>query len=126
MKCVCCGRNIRKKDNRAYHVLGKRKRYSCWACNTNGSFAKWIDQQYPAKEFWKMTREEWFEHGQEHVRNDRGGTLVSACPVDGSTPRKPWGDSLHRFHIRQAIEAGQSVPDEVLTDYPDLLEVTVR
>ena len=45
MKCVCCGHKIKAKEARAYVKIGKRKRYGCWACNANGTFENWIDQQ---------------------------------------------------------------------------------
>lgn len=44
MKCVCCGHEIKGKEGRAYVKIGNRKRYGCWACNTNGTFEDWIDQ----------------------------------------------------------------------------------
>jgi hypothetical protein len=45
MKCVCCGHKIKAKEARAYHGVGRKKRYACWTCNTNGKFENWIDQQ---------------------------------------------------------------------------------
>ena len=45
MNCVCCGHKIKAKEAHAYVKIGKRKQYGCWACNTNGKFENWIDQQ---------------------------------------------------------------------------------
>lgn len=67
-----------------------------------------------------MTQAEYLEVGTEYVKEVTGGTYVAYLSKPGYVARRPWSVTGHRFHIRQALAAGITVPPEVLADYPDL------
>ena len=47
------------------HTISRSRRYSCWTCNINGSFNRWIDQQQS-----RLSSQA--QHpGERHARSDR-------------------------------------------------------